>query len=139
MISFALILYCLLAAGAWLLVISIVLDLVERGLKIRDALPSQLAERYGVGMLLSNFVLESLFYVVVPTLIYSFFYFMIPFSGLRAGMAGTLFAFVLGTAPTIMSLSVRVKIPLPFLLYIMASVLLKLGGCLIAIAYLYSL
>ncbi|MBD3256928.1 hypothetical protein GF377_00750 [candidate division GN15 bacterium] len=138
-ISFEFVLYCLLAAGLYLLVISFVLEWVERLLNLRALLPEGMAEKTGVGMIISNFILEVLFYVAIPTLIYSFFYFLIPFSGFRAGMAATLFAFVLGTAPTIMGLSVRVKLPLPYLLFVMLSVLIKLGGCMLIIAYLYSL
>lgn len=139
MISIQFILYCFLAAGLYLLVVSIILDWMERGLRLRAYMPQQLLERTGIGAVFSNFIMEALFYVAIPTLVYSFFYYLIPFSGLRAGMAGTLFAFVLGTAPTIMGLSMRVKLPLPYVLFMMLSVLLKLGGCMLIIAYLYHL
>lgn len=139
MLSIRFILYCFLASGVYLLVMSLILEWIERALKLRAGIPENMCERTGFGGVFSNFVLEAVFYVAIPTLVYSFFYFMIPFSGFRAGMAGTLFAFVLGTAPTVIGLSMRVKLPLPYLLFMMLSVLLKLGGSMMIIAYLYSL
>jgi hypothetical protein len=70
---------------------------------------------------------------------YSFFYFLIPLSGVRAGMAAALMAFGLGAVPTVMSISLRLRLPAPYLLYILLSVLIKLAGSLTIIAYLYSL
>jgi len=139
MMSMSLLFYCLVCAGAYLLVLSLLLDLVEHKMKLTQGIPEQMVEPAGLGASLVNFMMEFLFFVAIPTVVYSFFYFLIPLSGVKAGMAAALFAFVLGAAPAIMGLSVRVKLPMPYLSFMMLSLLLKLGGSLIIIAYLYNL
>ena len=139
MISLELMFFCLVAAGVYLLIISFLLDLVEHRLKLTGALPQQLVEKSGVTVTLANFVLEVLFYVVIPTIIYSFFYYLLPFYGVRAGLATALFAFLLGVAPSIMGLSIRVKLPMPYMLYQLFAGLVKLLGCLAIIGYIYTL
>jgi len=80
-----------------------------------------------------------MFFVVIPSLAYSFFYVVLPFSGVRAGMAAALFAFLLGATPALMGLSVRVKLPMPFLFFLLFSTLVKVAGCMSIIAWLYAL
>jgi len=139
MMSLALLFYCLVCAGAYLLVLSLLLDFIEHKMKLAHQIPSQMVELAGLGASLVNFVMEFLFFVAIPTIVYSFFYFLVPLSGVKAGLAAALFAFVLGSAPAIMGLSVRIKLPMPYLSYMMLSLLLKLGGSLTIIAYLYNL
>lgn len=139
MMSLSLLLYCLVCAGAYLLVLSLLLDFIEHKMKLSQGIPEPMIEPAGLGVSLVNFMMEFLFFVAIPTVVYSFFYFLIPLSGVKAGMAAALFAFVLGAAPAIMGLSVRVKLPMPYLSFMMLSLLLKLGGSLIIIAYLYNL
>ncbi len=139
MISIRLLMYCVLASGLYLLVLSFVLDFAERRLKLTAGVPEEMIESSGAAAVLVNFLMESLFYVVIPSIVYSFFYYVMPFSGVRAGLAAALFAFALGAAPALMGLSVRVKLPMPYLLFVMLSLLLKLGGCMAVIGFLYSL
>ncbi len=139
MISIRLLMYCILASGLYLLVLSFVLDFIERRLKLITGVPEEMIESSGFAAVLINFLMESLFFVVIPSIVYSFFYYVIPFSGVRAGLAAALFAFALGAAPALMGLSVRVKLPMPYLLFVMLSLLLKLGGCMAIIGLLYSL
>lgn len=139
MISAGLMLASMAAAGAYLLVVSIVLHLVERQFNFSRGVPPELLETTGWLWIGMTFLMEIMFFVVIPTLTYSFFYVLLPFSGIRAGMAAGLFAFVLGATPALMGLSVRVKLPMPFLLFVLFSILLKITGCMIIIAWLYSL
>jgi hypothetical protein len=139
MISFSLLLYCVAAACAYLLVVSTILELVERRLRLTAGLPETLVEPFSLAGMLTNFVLESMFLVVVPTLIYGFFFYIIPFSGIRAGMAASLFAFALGVVPAILGLTLRVKLPVSYVLFVILSLLIKLTGCLTVIAWLHSL
>jgi len=139
MISFRLLIYTLGFAGLYLFTMTILLNLIERRLKLTESIPKEMLESYNFSWLFINFMMESLFYVVIPTILYSFFYFVVPFSGVRAGLAATLFAFAIGAVPAVMSLSVRVRLPMPYLLFIILSLLLKLGGALAIIGYLYSL
>jgi hypothetical protein len=139
MLSYSLLLYCILAGGLYLLVLSLLLDLIERKLRLTQGIPAEMLEADGLIWSLLNFFMEVLFYVVIPAIAYSFFYAVLPVSGVRAGMASALFAFVLGAAPAIMRMSVRVKLPMPYLLYVMLSHLLKLAGTLSIIGWLYAL
>lgn len=139
MLSLELLSYGLLASGAYLLVISLILDFVERRLKLTAALPKEMVEATGLSFTFVNFLMELLFYVAIPTIVYGFFYYLLPFYGVRAGLASGLFAFVIGTAPAMMGLAVRVKLPMPYLMFILFASLLKLLGCLGIIGYLYTL
>ncbi len=139
MISHQLVLYCLVLAGVYLFVLSQLLNLVEKKLRLTEGIPGELLESGGFGWSLLNYVMELLFYVVIPTLAYSFFYLVIPFSGVKAGMAAALFAFTLGAAPAMMTFSVRIKLPMPYMLFTLLAILLKLGGSLVLIGYLYAL
>lgn len=139
MISLELMAYCILCAGGYLLVLSLLLDFVERRLKLSAALPPEIVEAAGLSWTFAIFLMEVLFFVAIPTIVYSFFYYLLPFYGVRAGIASGLFAFALGAAPALMGLSVRVKLPMPYMLYILLSILLKLTGCLAIIGYLYTL
>lgn len=139
MIAWQLIFYCVIAAGGYLLVLSLVLDFLARRLKLTAAMPPEMVEPGDFASTLANFIMELLFYVVIPTLSYSFFFFVIPLAGVRAGLAAALLGFGVGAVPTVISLALKIKLPASYLLYILLSVLLKLGGCLAIIGYLYSL
>jgi hypothetical protein len=139
MVSFKLLAYGVLAAGGYLLTISLLLDLIERKLKLSAALPKELVEATGLSFTFANFLMELLFYAAIPTIVYGFFYYLLPFYGVRAGLASGLFAFAIGAAPAIMGLAVRVKLPMPYLMFLLFSILLKLLGCLAVIGYLYTL
>jgi hypothetical protein len=134
-----LIVYCVLAAGAYLLVVSAAFQLLENKLHLSKPIPEQLLERPTMGWFIINYVTELLFYVVIPTLAYSLFYVVLPLSGVRAGMAVALVAFTLGAVPLVMALSMRVRLPMTLLLFALVSYLVKIGGALTIIGYLYSL
>ncbi|MDX9857955.1 MAG: hypothetical protein RBT76_09205 [candidate division Zixibacteria bacterium] len=139
MLSYELLLYAMAAGGGYLFVVSVILELIERRLALARTLPAELVESEGWVWWGINFVMEVLFYVGIPLLAYAFFYFALPFSGLRAGLAGALYAFTIGAAPIILGLSVRVRLPMPFLLYQLLAYLIKIAGTLTIIAWLYSL
>lgn len=139
MVSTQLLIYCLLAGAAYLLVISLLMETLGRKLKLEAGVPETLVEPFAWPWFVMNFMMEGLFFVAIPTLAFAFFYFILPLTGVRAGMAATLFCFTLGAAPILMGLSVRIKLPMPFLLFLLLSYLVKIGGTLSIIAYLYSL
>lgn len=139
MVSTKLLVYCLMTGAGYLFLVSILLESLGRKLKLEAGVPEALVEPFGWAWFLMNFMMEGLFFVAIPTLAFAFFYFILPLTGVRAGMAAALFAFTLGAAPILMGLSVRVKLPMPFLLFLLLSYLVKLGGTLSIIAYLYSL
>jgi hypothetical protein len=139
MISHELVFYCLVSAAAYLLVVSAALNWSEKKAGLMRGVPKELVEETGLAWFVINYIMELLFYVVIPTIAYGFFYMVIPLSGIRAGMAATLVSFALGAVPILMSLSVRIKLPMSYLLFVLLSFLIKLGGSLILIGYIYAL
>ncbi len=139
MISMELIAYCMVCGGIYLVVATVVLDMLGRLLNVSQGMPDELMESVNLGWYLLNYVMELLFFVAVPTLAYSFFAVILPLTGIRIGLAFALAAIALGAAPAIIGLSVRLKLPMPFLLYYLLGLSLKLAGPLAIIGYLYSL
>ncbi|MFZ5981586.1 MAG: hypothetical protein ACOYVF_13240 [Candidatus Zixiibacteriota bacterium] len=139
MISYNLMFYCFAVSGLYLLVVSALLSLVEVKLRLAKGFPEELLEQSNVGWFMMNFIMEMLFYVIIPTIIYGFFYVVIPLSGVKAGLAAALLAFLLGATPLLMGLSVKVKLPMPFVLYNLLGHFIKLAGSMALIGYLYSL
>jgi len=139
MISQSLMIYCLIAGGIYLIIIGGILELIERKLKLSAQIPHELKEEYGISWFIINWILEFLFFVVIPTLIFSFFYIILPLTGLRTGMTIALVAFTLGAVPFVMGMSMRIKLPIPFLLYSLLGFIIKIGGTISIIGYLYSI
>ncbi|MEE8575715.1 MAG: hypothetical protein V3T31_00535 [candidate division Zixibacteria bacterium] len=139
MISLPLMLSCLGAGFIYLAAVSFVLELIERKMKLTASLPKEALEEVSWVWFGMNLVLETLFFVAIPAIGYSFLYFSLPFTGIRGGLAVALFALVVGAAPTLMSLSVKIKLPQPFIFFTLLSYLIKIGGTLSIIAFLYSL
>lgn len=139
MISYKLMFYCFAVSGIYLLVVSIVLSLVEVSLKLNRGLSKELVEESNLAWFIMNFVMEFLFFVVIPTIIFSFFYVVVPLSGVKAGLAAAVLAFLLGAVPVLMGLSVKIKLPMPLVLFGLLSHLIKLGGAMALIGYLYSI
>ena len=139
MVNMELLAWCLGAGSVYLLVMSLLLELLGRRLELSRGIAGELIEPFTWVWFVMLFVMEALFYVAIPTLAYAFFYFALPLTGVRAGMASALYVFTLGAAPVLMGLSVRVKMPMSFLLFLLLSFLLKIGGTLAIIGYLYSL
>ena len=139
MVSFELLLYFAGIGGIYLLVVSLLSDFLERKLKLTSGIPKEMLEEEGCVWSAMNFFMELLFYVIIPSVAYSFFYLILPLSGAKAGLASALFAFILGAAPVGMRLSVRIKLPMSYILYILLMHIVKLGGTLAVIAHLYTL
>lgn len=139
MVNMELLAWCLGVGSLYLLIISMLLEFLGRRLDLTRGIAGELIEPFSWVWFVMLFVMEALFYVAIPTLAYAFFYFSLPLTGVRAGMASALYAFTLGAAPVLMGLSVRVKMPMSFLLFLLLSYLVKVGGTLAIIGYLYSL
>ena len=139
MISTTQMIYCFVAGGAFLLVATLILEWIGRKLNLTKGIPADLLEQTTGAWFVLFFLMEFLFFVAIPTISYSLLYLIVPFSGIRAGLAAALFAFTLGAVPVIMGLSVRVKLPMPYLLYTLLGYLIKLAGALAIVGYLYIL
>ena len=139
MISHELMIYCFLLGGLYLLIISVIHEAIGKHLPILKGYPEDMIEKVTIPWFVANFFMEFLFFVVIPTFAYSFFYMIFPLSGIRTGFSGALVGFTLGAIPAIMGLSLRLKLPTPFLLYFLLGILLKLAGAMAVIGYLHSL
>ena len=139
MISTKLLLYCLVAGSVYLLVMNLLLEMVSKKLNVFRGMPAELIESTGGFWFLLNFSMELLLFVAIPTIAYSYFYILLPLSGIRTGIAGALFAFTLGAVPALVSLLVRTRLPMLLFVFLLFGILLKLGGVMIIIGYLYQL
>ncbi|MCK4631908.1 MAG: hypothetical protein KAT79_01490 [candidate division Zixibacteria bacterium] len=139
MISIELMLFCLVLSGLYIALASGGFHLIARRLKPERHFPPELVEEQNFAWHAVSFVMDYLFFGVIPTFAYSFFYLILPLSGIRIGMAVALLAFTLGMVPTLLGLSIRMKFPLSYLLFFLLSMLIKLGGALCIIGYLYTL
>jgi hypothetical protein len=139
MLSGGLLWYCFALGGATLVVMTFLVLGLGRVLQVRKYLSPELAETMTFGWRVMNFIMEFLFFVAVPTLAYSVFAVILPLEGVRVGLAMALVGFGLGAMPAVVGLSVRLKLPMNYLLFFLFGILLKLIACLAVIGYLYSL
>ena len=139
MISTTQMLYCFVAGGVYLLVATLVLEFLNKKLNLKRGISPDILEQTTGTWFVLLFLMEFLFFVAIPTISYSFLYLIVPLSGIRAGLAAALFAFTLGAVPVIMGLSVRVRLPMPYLLFTLLGYLVKLAGALAIVGYLYTL
>jgi len=139
MISIRLLLACLLWGGVALFIFEAIWYLLERKLRLPSKLPPELLEEDGFGYFISKFIMQFAFLVAMPAVVYSWFYVMVPFSGVRAGVSLALFVFMLGIIPFAVSLLMRIKLPLSYTLFQSAGHLIKLIIVFGVISYLYIL
>ena len=139
MISTELLLYCILVGAVYLFLMSLLLEFIGKRINAFRGIPKDFAESGGSFWFSMNLTMELLLYVVIPSIAYSYFYVLLPLSGVRTAMAGSLFAFTLGAVPALMSLMNRTRLPILMFTYLLLSALLKLTGSLLIIGYLYQL
>lgn len=139
LINTKLLLYCFIAGGSYLFIISLIVEWVSMKLKLERGIPEQLLEKNTAAWFTLNYLMELLFFIVIPSVGYSFFYLVLPFEGMRAGLAASVFALIMGAVPIVMIFSVRVKFPMAYLTFLLLSYFLKLAGAMAIIGYLYTL
>jgi len=139
MISFPLLLASLFWAGLALFIFELLWFALEKKLALLKDLPSELLEETGIGFFISKFIMQLAFLVAVPAVAYSWFYVLVPFYGVRAGVGLAVFIFILGLVPFSVSVLMRIKLPLAFVLFQMAGHLLRTIIIYGIIAYLYIL
>jgi len=138
-VSFELITWCLVAGAAYLLIIDLLWYKLENIIPMFGGFPDHLLESRGVGWFVSTYVIEFVFFVMLPSVIYGWFYTVIPFYGIRGGVAAALFVYILGMIPVGMLSLFRIKLPVMYILYLMFGLLIKFTGIMIIISYLYTL
>lgn len=131
--------YCLIAGGLYLAVVTVILEAAAKALKVSRDVPPSIFEPPTSTWQILNFIMEFLFFVMVPTFGYALFFVVLPLSGVRTGLATALCVFTLGAVPAVVGLSVRLRLPTLYLLYFLFGLLVKLAGSLALIGYLYTL
>ena len=101
--------------------------------------PKELVETKNVNWFVSSLIIEFIFFVLMPAVVYDRFYTVLPFSGIRGGISIALFLFMFGMVPLAILLMFRIKLPAVYMLYMLLGMLLKVTGSLAIIGYLYSL
>jgi hypothetical protein len=137
MVSFSLLTACLLAGAAWLLLVGFLWYKLENVIPALRGFPDNLVEKRGVSWFISCFVIEFIFFAFVPAVVYSWFYTVIPFYGIRGGIAVGLYVYIFGMVPLAVLTMFRIKIPSLYIMYLMLGLLIKLIGCMAIIGYLY--
>jgi hypothetical protein len=138
-INFQLLFWCVVLGGAYLLIADLIWNAFERLVPTFKNFPRELIDAKGVVWFVCNYIVEFIFFVLMPAVIYGWFYAVIPFSGTRGGLAFALLLLVFGMVPFAILVSFRIRLPVVFILYQLLGMLLKIFGTLAIIGYLYSL
>ena len=138
-VSFKLLTWCLVAGSAYLLIVDFIWYKLENKIPMFGGFPEDLLESRGVSWFISTFIIEFVFFVLLPAVVYGWFYTVIPFYGIRGGVAAALFVYILGMIPLAMFMLFRIKLPVMYILYLMLGLLIKLVGVMAIISYLYVL
>jgi hypothetical protein len=138
-ISFELLIWCLLSGAVYLLIVDFLWYRLEKFIPTLIGFPTALLEERGPGWFVSSFIIEFIFFVLLPSVVYGWFYTLIPFSGLRGGIMVGLYLLLFGMMPMALLILFRIKIPVVFMLYQLLGYLIKVIGAMAIIGYLYSL
>ena len=137
--SFELILYCIVCGGIYIALVDLLWNKLESVVPTFRNFPKELVETKNVNWFVSSLIIEFIFFVLMPAVVYDRFYTVLPFSGIRGGISIALFLFMLGMVPLAILLMFRIKLPAVYMLYKLLGLLLKIAGSLAIIGYLYSL
>ena len=117
MMDLTLLTYCLVAGGIYLLIFTLLHEWLGRRLQVARGIPPEQLEPSGAAAFAVGFIMEGLFFVVIPALAYGFFAVVLPLAGIRPALTLAMVAFTLGAVPAVMGMTLRVKMWLPFVLY----------------------
>ncbi|MBN2227196.1 MAG: hypothetical protein JW763_07505 [candidate division Zixibacteria bacterium] len=138
-ISFKLLTYCLITGGVYIIFVDLVWNRLEKRIPMFDGFPRDLLESKGVSWYVSSFMVEFVFFVLMPAVLYGWFYTVIPFYGIRGGIATGLYLFLFGMVPLAILLLFRVRLPGVYILYQLTGMMIRLIGAMAIIGYLYAL
>jgi len=138
-ISVRLLAACIVSGAVYLLVVGLIWNWCERFLPTLKDFPRELTETKNASWFISCFIIEFIFFVLMPSVIYGWFYTVIPFSGARGGVAVALYVFLFGAVPLAMLIMFRIRIPAVYVMYQLVGIFLKLIGAMAITGYLYSL
>ncbi len=138
-VSFKLLGYCIVVGAVYLIAINLIWNKLEKFVPTLKDFPKDLVEEKNPAWFVSNFVIEFIFFVLLPAIIYGWFYTVLPFSGLRGGISVGLYLFLFGIIPVATIIMFRIKIPAVYFLYLLVGMFFKVIVSMVIIGYLYSL
>ena len=128
------IVYTIALGTAPLIAINIVQLIIEKIIRVNADIKDEYNVRYS-GVFMVQFLVDVLFFVVIPTLAYYWLYPVLPFVGYKAGIAVGIAAYILGSLPYAIQLSLRLKIPAILVVTTLFFNLIKLSAALGVITY----
>ena len=138
-VSFKLLGFCIVVGAVYLIAINLIWNKLEKFVPTLKGFPRDLVEDRNPAWFVSNFIIEFIFFVLLPAIIYGWFYTVLPFSGLRGGISVGLYLFLFGIIPVATIIMFRIKIPAVYFLYLLVGTFFKVIGLMAIIGYLYSL
>jgi len=138
-LSFKLLGYCMLFGGLYLFLIDLIWYKAEKFVPTLKNFPQEFLEPRDAGTFISAFIIEFVFFVLMPSIAYGLFYAVIPFSGIRGGISTGLYLILFGMIPLMLLILFRIRIPLVFILYQLLGLMIKVLGVMAITGYLYSL
>ncbi len=118
-----------------LVVVTLIQAVFESALGLNRMLDKDRRENKGFSLYFMQLISDLLFFVVLPALAYFWLYPVMPFTGFRAGVAIGIGAYVLGSLPYALNLSLRIKMPAALMLSTLFFNLLKITAALAAITH----
>ena len=129
----------MVAGLAYLVIIKLIMSRLERLIPIFRGFPGELIEPKDTAWFISSLFVEFIFFVMMPAIVYGWFYTVTPFSGVRGGLAMALFVFAFGMVPMGMLMMFRIKLPALYVLFKLVTLFIKVAGSMAIVGYLYSL
>ena len=134
--------YCIATGAVYLFVIETLSLRVEKILEkagLWADYPQQLRPRARSFPDLNKLLLEVVFYITIPGVIYSSLFVVLPVEGVRQGVTIALWTVMIGGVPLITAIHSGAGIPPAALVYTLLAQLVKLAGALAIVAYVFSL
>jgi len=138
-VSFKLLGFCFIIGAVYILIIDFIWNKLENHVPTLRGFPKELIEEKNAAWFVSSFIVEFIFFVLLPAVVYGWFYTVLPFSGVRGGIAVGLYLFLFGYIPLAVIVMFRIKIPAVYFLYQLLGMFIRVLGAMTIIGYLYSL
>ncbi len=138
-VSFKLLGFCVVIGAVYLILLNFIWNRLEKYVPVLKGFPQEQIEDRTLAWFVSNFIIEFIFFVLLPAIVYGWFYTIMPFSGLRGGLSVGLYLFLFGIVPVTTIIMFRIKIPAVYFLFLLVGMFFKVIGAMAIIGYLYSL
>jgi len=129
------VIYTILLGAVPLALITLIQYALERIIRLSREVPESQSEKSRPMLYILQFISDLIFFVIIPSAVYYWIYPILPFAGFRSGIALGVAAYILGSLPYAINLSLRIKIPATIILFTLFFNLLKVCGALAVITH----